>query len=217
MSAYNISLTAGHFTTQLIWRIENNQFEIIDPSGVIPTVFIPFTSTTTQNQQFQATFDGSQYIVVLTWNMFDERYYINVYSTAQVLILCIPMVGSPSTSPEPAPAPVVLVAEAGNTEITFSWNSSPTADRYNLYWSTTSGEGESGTLVADITSNEYLLVGLTNGTTYYAVVTAVNGSGQSPISNQVSATPNDGIIWVNNLNNPVSWINNASQAVVWVS
>lgn len=26
---FNISLTAGYFVTQLIWRVQNNQFEII--------------------------------------------------------------------------------------------------------------------------------------------------------------------------------------------
>jgi fibronectin type 3 domain-containing protein len=54
-------------------------------------------------------------------------------------------------------------------------------------------KGHSGggpyTIVASATSTNYTNTGLTNGTTYYYVVTAVNSAGESGNSFQVSATP----------------------------
>jgi hypothetical protein len=216
-SAYNISLTNGYFTTQLVWRIENNQFEIIDPIGVNQTIYVPFTSSLTSNQQFQATLDGVQYIVILTWNLFDERYYINIYNTSQILILSVPMVGSPNATLEAIPNPVVLTAAAGNSAINFTWTNSNLATSFNLYWALTAGQGENGTQIVNITGNSYSLAGLTNGETYYAVVTAVNSSGESAISNQASATPTNVVTWVNNSLGPVQWQNNSSQNVTWVT
>jgi fibronectin type 3 domain-containing protein len=54
--------------------------------------------------------------------------------------------------------------------------------------STTSGSGY--TTVQTVTTASATDTGLTNGTTYYYVVTAVNSSGESGNSNQASATPN---------------------------
>src|SRR5262249_15744082 len=45
------------------------------------------------------------------------------------------------------------------------------------------------TTVASPTTNSYTDTGLTNGTTYYYVVTAVNGAGESGNSNEANATP----------------------------
>jgi fibronectin type 3 domain-containing protein len=45
------------------------------------------------------------------------------------------------------------------------------------------------TTVASPTSTTFTNTGLTNGTTYYYVVTAVNGGGESGNSNQASARP----------------------------
>ncbi|MBI3585179.1 MAG: hypothetical protein HY096_14680 [Nitrospinae bacterium] len=71
---------------------------------------------------------------------------------------------------------------------TISWNSVSGATSYNIYWSTTSGVTTSnGTKITNATS-PYTHTGLTSGTTYYYVVTAVNSSGESSVSSQVSAT-----------------------------
>ena len=59
------------------------------------TTLINFAPTALENFQFIATFDGKQYNVIVTWNLFGQRYYINVYTLQNALILCMPLIGSP--------------------------------------------------------------------------------------------------------------------------
>jgi len=89
-----------------------------------------------------------------------------------------------------APAsPTSLGATAGNAQVTLNWTGSAGATSYNVYRGTSAG-GESATPIATgITGATYTNSGLTNGTTYYYKVAAVNGSGTSGQSNEASATP----------------------------
>jgi DNA/RNA endonuclease G (NUC1)/fibronectin type 3 domain-containing protein len=87
----------------------------------------------------------------------------------------------------PAAAPTGVVATAGDTQISLTWNSVSGATSYNVKRSTTSGSGYA--TIASPTSPTYTDTGLTNGTPYYYVVTAVNVGGESSNSSEVSATP----------------------------
>jgi hypothetical protein len=78
-------------------------------------------------------------------------------------------------------------ATAGNTQISLTWNSSTGATSYNVKRSTTSGGPY--TTIASPTNTSYTDTGLTNGTPYYYVVTAVNSAGESSPSSQATATP----------------------------
>jgi hypothetical protein len=77
---------------------------------------------------------------------------------------------------------------SGNGQVQISWTAESGAASYNIYYSTTSGAGTGGTKITGA-SNPYTLTGLTNGTPYYFVVTAVGTGGESPPSSQVSAVP----------------------------
>ncbi len=88
---------------------------------------------------------------------------------------------------QPPPAPANLVATAGSNSVTLTWSPSATATGYNVKRALVSG-GEN-TTNANITTTGYTDRQATNGTTYYYVVSAVNGFGESPNSAEVSATP----------------------------
>ncbi|MGO8673121.1 MAG: malectin domain-containing carbohydrate-binding protein, partial [Capsulimonadaceae bacterium] len=87
-------------------------------------------------------------------------------------------------------APLGLSASPNNQQITLVWFASGTATSYNIYRGTTSG-GESATAIATgITAATYLNTGLTNGTTYYYKVSALNAYGSSGLSTEAYATAN---------------------------
>lgn len=87
----------------------------------------------------------------------------------------------------PPLAPTLLTAVPGSTIIKLSWAASSNTLTYNLYRGFSSG---TETLYqTGIVSTNFVDTGLTNGVTYYYYVTAVNGAGQSPPSNEVSAVP----------------------------
>jgi glycosidase len=86
-------------------------------------------------------------------------------------------------------APTGLSATAGNGQVSLSWTGSSGATSYNLYRSTTSGGEGTTAVVTGITGTSYTNTGLTNGTTYYFKVAAVNSAGTSGQSNEASAKP----------------------------
>ncbi|MGH8024358.1 MAG: glycosyl hydrolase family 28 protein, partial [Limisphaerales bacterium] len=88
---------------------------------------------------------------------------------------------------QPPPAPDGVAATAGNDSVMLSWSPSATATSYHVKRATVSG-GESVTN-ATVTATNYTDTQVTNGVTYYYVVSAVNSLGQSPDSSEVSATP----------------------------
>ncbi|MHB8817014.1 MAG: hypothetical protein ACYDAE_27635 [Steroidobacteraceae bacterium] len=60
------------------------------------TTYVDFqpSSTASPPFQFQATLDGGQYNVAVTWNVFGQRYYASVYDLSGNRICSVPMVGS---------------------------------------------------------------------------------------------------------------------------
>ena len=59
------------------------------------TTFVDFQPSSLSNFQFQAILDGNSYNIVVTWNMYGLRYYVNIYTTSGTLVLCKPLIGSP--------------------------------------------------------------------------------------------------------------------------
>jgi cellulose 1,4-beta-cellobiosidase len=95
-----------------------------------------------------------------------------------------------SATPKPSvPAvPADLSAIAGTQQVALSWTASSGATSYNVKRGTNSGGPY--TQVSTPTTNSFTDTGLTAGTTYFYVVSAVNAAGESANSTQVSAIPN---------------------------
>ena len=79
------------------------------------------------------------------------------------------------------------MATAGNAQVSLSWSASTNATSYHVKRATSAG----GTYVqvAAPTSTSYTDTGLTNGTTYYYVVSALDSAGESANSSRASAAP----------------------------
>ena len=100
----------------------------------------------------------------------------------------------------PPSVPTGLTAVAGDGTVSLDWYDNGESDLagYNVYRSTTSGSGYvkiNGWLL-DISESYYTDDSVTNGTTYYYVVTAVDGSSnESGYSGEVSAVPITPVIY----------------------
>lgn len=85
--------------------------------------------------------------------------------------------------------PTGLMATAGNGSVQLAWTAAPGATSYNVYQgSAAGGEGSTAVMTA-ITGTSVNVSSLTNGTTYYFVVSADTATGVSGPSSEVSATP----------------------------
>ncbi|MFO8008405.1 MAG: sugar-binding protein, partial [Candidatus Brocadiia bacterium] len=94
----------------------------------------------------------------------------------------------------PPANPTGLSATAGDGQVDLNWDDNTEGDlaSYSVYRSTTSGSGYSS-IATGVASSAYTDTGVTNGTTYYYVVTAVDtSSNESGYSNEASATPEAG-------------------------
>ena len=94
---------------------------------------------------------------------------------------------TPATAPQPPGAPTGLLATAGNAQVVLGWNAVSGATSYHVKRSTTNGSGYAQ--IAAPTSASFTDTGLTNGTTYYYVVSALNAAGEGANSAQASAKP----------------------------
>ena len=88
----------------------------------------------------------------------------------------------------PPAAPGSLSATAGDGQVALTWNASSGATGYNIQRGAASG-GPYTPIQTNWPNTNFTDTGLTNGTTYYYVVTATNTAGEGPASNQASATP----------------------------
>ncbi len=81
-----------------------------------------------------------------------------------------------------------LKATGGDSKIDLTWNSVTDATNYTIKRSTTAG-GPYETIATDVTGTTYTDTDVTNGTTYYYVVSAIVNGSEGWNSNEASATP----------------------------
>jgi hypothetical protein len=79
------------------------------------SVFVDFTPSTVGPFTFQPVIGGVTYNATITWNLFGQRFYLNLYDQGGNLILC-----------------TALVASGPRIPATFVWNSPQTATATTL-------------------------------------------------------------------------------------
>ena len=103
---------------------------------------------------------------------------------AKLVPIIAPYLGSSAPS-----TPTGLAAAAGNGQVALSWNTSSGASTYNVYRGTAAGAESATPIATGLTGTSYTNAGLTNGTTYYYKVAAVNSVGTSAQSTEASGKP----------------------------
>lgn len=100
------------------------------------------------------------------------------------------VIGDPSAVTVPPQAPVAsgLVGTAGDTQVLLKWATTAGAASYNVKRSLTR-HGPYAVIASDVSVGSYTDTGLTNGTIYYYVISAVNTMGESANSAEVVVTP----------------------------
>ncbi len=173
----NLTAAGGHQQISLAWTASTgaNSYHVkraATNGGPYTTVASPagtsYTDTTVTN-------GTAYYYVVTAVNVTGESANSNQAAATA------------TAAPTPPAAPLNLTATGGNQEVSLAWTASSGATSYQVKRATTNGGPY--TTVASPAGTSYTDTTVTNGTTYYYVVTAVSASGESANSNQTAATP----------------------------
>ncbi len=149
----------------------NFPVEVYDPVKDIWTSLANSPSTGLGQQTGANVVNGKIYIF---GGIGGSHYYTGTYSFTPPL--------------DVADSPTNLIAIGGDSKVDLSWNSVTGATYYNIKGSTNAG-GPYATIQSNVTETTFTDTTVTNGTTYYYVVSAVNSAGESVNSNEASATP----------------------------
>ena len=139
---------------------------------------------------------GRQYAQEWTGDLEPPVTWITLQTRAANSSGLVSFTNTPYGSPEyyrvrdvtPPPGTVTnLTATAGVNLVTLSWAVSTGATTYNVKGATNSGGPY--TTITNVTKTSFINTGLSNGTTYYYVVSALNFNGESANSLERNATP----------------------------
>lgn len=101
-----------------------------------------------------------------------------------------PMSDSASATSTPPPAaPQGLSAMPGNAMVTLSWTPVAGATSYRVYRGTATNAQNPAPVGTNVTTSAFVDSTVTNGTTYFYKITAVNAGGEGPRSSEANATP----------------------------
>ena len=118
-------------------------------------------------------------------NLTAYYYVVTAVNANGESVSSVQVSGTPHLPPVPT-VPTGVTATRGDTQVTLSWAGASGAASYNVKRGTSSG---SYPTVTNVTITSLVVTGLVNGTTYYFVVSAVNPTGESGNSTEVSVTP----------------------------
>ncbi len=171
-------------------------------NGQVVLSWIPWSDTVTYSV-FRTTTSGGEPgttaiasgLTGLTYTDTNVSNGTAYYYTYQVYDITTGITSGMSNEVEATPmsvAPAVptgLAAMPDESQITLVWNPTFGATSYNVYESLSTGGEGSTPYQTGLTSTSFTDTGLTDGTTYFYTVAAVDSVGTSPQSAEVSAIP----------------------------
>ena len=172
-----LAATPGNAQVTLAWTASTNAASYhVKRATATGGPYTQIANPTATNYTDTSVANGTKYFyVVSAVNTSGESANSTEASATPTAVVQIP------------PVPTGLTATAGNAQIILAWTASTGAASYRVKRATTSGGPY--TQIANPTATTYTDTGLTNGTPYYYVVSAVNSAGESANSSQASATP----------------------------
>jgi alpha-L-rhamnosidase len=157
------------------WSVSNGTcvLTVEIPVNTTATVFLPRKSGTTvyEGAVPADTAPGVQYLGMT------NQAAIYAVGSGVYVFTSIPELSAPS----------LLTATPGVSQVSLSWFPAPAATGYDVKRATTSG-GPYSTMAENVAATSYTDAMVANGLTYYYVVSARNGAGESVNSPEVSAT-----------------------------
>jgi fibronectin type 3 domain-containing protein len=176
---YNIDFRYA-FGPGLFPNVVNRQMGLM-LNGVVITTTMRFTRTGNfdvyQDSSLQVRLQAGQNAIMI--------FAVTDHGISRVDTMSV----SPASGSSP-PAPTNLTATPGNGAVVLSWTGSNSATSYKIYRGPVS-DGEAIAAIGTTSGATTMFTdsGLTNGTTYFYNVAAVNSVGTSPDSNEVSVVP----------------------------
>ena len=171
-----LTATAGNAQANLAWNAS---------SGA--TGYYVKRSTTSGAETQIASQAGTSYSDNSVTNGTKYYYVVAAYNSYGTSADSSEVSATPQAGATIPAVPTGLVPTAGDTTVTLTWTASSGATSYHVKRSTTNGSGY--VQVGAPTAAGFTDSGLTNGTTYYYVVSAMNSAGESGNSTQASVTP----------------------------
>src|SRR4029077_20386181 len=172
-----LTATAGNVQVALTWNA----------SSGAASYYVKRSTTSGSGYAQIATPAAANYTDTGLTNGTKYYYVISAYNSAGQSSNSSEVSVTPMAPAGPPAAPANLQATAGNAQVMLTWSASASATSYNVKRSTTSGGPYA--ILSSPTVTNFTDTGLTNGTTYYYVVSALNSAGESGNSAQASAAP----------------------------
>ncbi|MDD1766180.1 MAG: fibronectin type III domain-containing protein, partial [Methanomassiliicoccales archaeon] len=183
-SPQNLQAEAGDTQVTLTWQVP------ISNGGAAITGYSVYRGTVSGGETLLITL-GNVLTHLDTGLTNGQIYYYKATATNSVGegAQSIEVSATPATLPT---APQNLQASAGDTQITLTWleplsNGGLAVTNYRIYRGTTSGGEVLLTTIGNVLT--YVDTGLTNGQTYYYVVSATNSVGEGPQTSEISSVP----------------------------
>jgi fibronectin type 3 domain-containing protein len=176
-----VQATAGNAQVSLAWSASTGATSYhVKRSTTIGGPYTQVSAPTTTSFTDTALTNGTAYF-----------YVVSALNTAGESANSTQVTATPTAPVTPPPVPTGLQATAGNAQVNLAWSASTGATSYHVKRSTMSGGPY--TQISAPTSTSFTDTGLTNGTAYFYVVSALNTAGESANSAQATATPTNPI------------------------